>query len=189
MTGPPSVEEILRWGYDEEIRLAEKDQDHILHSMQYVPVLIKLVNDPNCPKDYFAFSILCDFTREMFLNRNEKEIRDLKKVRDRIVGGDNSEYVMKWADYVERLYEYFYTLKPVGKEKARRMAQDLLVGPSRVAGKLSGPRLYNDVWEFKLGGQVNEYLYINREDGSWTYSQFYPRNSRFKRLFRWFRVP
>jgi|GEM_PF-3586580 len=188
MSDPPSIEEIVKWGYDEEFHFAEQDEDLLLHSSEYVPVFIKLVNDPRCPKDYFSFSVLCEFTRDMFLNRNEKEIRDLKKVRDQTVKGKNSEYVKGWADYVERLYEYFYRLKPVDKVQAKNMAWDLLVGPSRV-GNPSRPRLYGNVWEVKLKTSIDEYLCIDKDDGTWAYSMFYPCVGKLKRVFGWFKAP
>ncbi len=189
MPDPPTVEEVVKWGYDEDFRLSEQDEDLLLHSTEYVPALIKLVDDPDCPKDYFAFSILCEFTREMFLKNNEKEMRDIIKIKEKTTKGkEPSEYVRKWADYVGRLHDYFYEFKPIDKERAARMARDLLVGIDRL-GQPSEPKLYGDTWQMCLETSAKEYLCIDRNDGTWRYSMFYPCVGRFKKLFGWVKIP
>lgn len=46
----PTIDEVREWGYDEDKLFLDQDEDLILHSPQYIPILIELACDDSSPK-------------------------------------------------------------------------------------------------------------------------------------------
>lgn len=54
----PTDDDVREWGYDEALFFMEQDEDLLLYGLYYVPVLLELAQDPACPKQHYALSIL-----------------------------------------------------------------------------------------------------------------------------------
>jgi len=72
----PTIEEVREWGYDEDRLFLDQDEDLILHSPQYIPILIELACDDSCPKKSYCFSIL-QYYSAIQLSHRTKELADI----------------------------------------------------------------------------------------------------------------
>lgn len=94
---PLNADAIRLWAYDEDIYLIQQDEDAVLWEWDFVPILLELATDPECPKADYAFSITDDFARCMIVHQ---EHRDLVEARKAIEWAEQktAPAILKWAE-------------------------------------------------------------------------------------------
>lgn len=164
----PTADDVRQWGYDEDLYLMEQDEDLLLYGTSYAPVLLELAEDDGCPKQYYALCILSQFTRESALSGNRSNLRHLQSIaKERSEIRDAG--VAEWRKYVNRLVEYDNQPCEVNEEKAKQMAQDLLLGVGRV-GQVEARRGEKvGEWHFALVTSITEHLHIDKGTGAYRY--------------------
>lgn len=165
----PTSSDIREWGYDEDLYFMEQDEDLLLYGLGYVPALLELAQDPACPKQDYALCILGQFARESALYRRSEQLQGLAKIVTSLQTRDPS--VQDWQNYVDRLLSYQATPFMVNEQKARMMAQDLLIGIGRVGQVEMAVGQPSDTWRFSLITSSHEQLSILKQTGVFTYQR------------------
>ena len=123
------------WGYDEELLLLDQDEDLLLYNFEFIPTLLELAGDDRCPKQDYAFCILCQFCREQVTRGGERGATALRAAWSAIpeptVGRPRA-----WHQFVGRLLGYTRPSGPVDEPSARRMAEELLLGIAGARGRI-----------------------------------------------------
>jgi hypothetical protein len=165
-------EDVREWGYDENMYFMEQDEDLLLYSPYYYPVLIELCLDEKCPKSNFAYSILVESSRGIVLGKNWHYIEKLKQV----IATKNSDWgkpLLDWVNYITRLLGYLQIPFVVSHSKALSMGRDLLVGFNSFNHKedvRETNRKLKSYWEIVFPGIYPKYLCINKRTGEFVYN-------------------
>ncbi len=171
----PTPQEVREWGYDKGLQFLEQDEDLIFYGQEYLRVLLELAADDKCPKQGYAFGILCDSCRESVLHRRRVEMQAIQQaLRSPPLGATQRHLVSEWAAYVGRLLEYATRSGPVDAPKALAMARDLLIGPAPRGAVVETGRDLASWWEFTHVTSITEYVYVNQMNGHFVYSRFWP---------------
>jgi hypothetical protein len=166
--------EVVRaWGYDETLILLEQDEDLLLYDMEFLPVLLELAGDDRCPKQDYAFFILCQFCREQITRGGERGIAAVRAAWSTIpepAGGCPAG----WHRYVGRLLRYAQPSGPVDKQVANRMAEELLLGVAGRVGKVVESNLGRPGWwRFTLRISGTEHVDVCEATGAFLYARYY----------------
>lgn len=163
---------ICEWAYDPDMFLMEQDEELILHDDELVPMTLPLMDDPHCPKGEIIFFTVCNYSREL-MTRIPQGREALSNLVSRI--SEPTEHSSrKWYEYATRLLSYLEPAGPVDEEKARVIAQDLLLNPGRV-GRLRRTKAPNQGWfRFTLQTSVAEHVDICAATGEFRYTPWYP---------------
>ena len=166
--------EVIRiWAYDDDLLLLEQDEDLLLYGVEFIPVLLELSGDDRCPKEVYAFSILCQFSREQVTRGGESGTAQLRAAWSLIaepLGGRPLE----WYRYVARLLAYSCRSGPVDKRHARCMAKELLLGISgRVGRVVENDQIRPGWWRFSLQTSVTEHVDVCASSGEFVYTPWY----------------
>jgi hypothetical protein len=166
--------EIIRaWGYDDDLILLEQDEDLLLYDVRYFPVLLELAGDARCPKQEYAFSILCDFSREHITRGGERGTAEVRAAW-RAIPEPTAGRPREWYQYVGRLLGYTQPPGPVDKPTARRIAEELLLGIAGRVGEFSEAESTRPGWwRFTLRTSVTEHVDICAASGAFTYVPYY----------------
>ena len=126
----PSPGTLRRWAYDENLLLDEQDEDLVLHSPEYLPILIPLADEPLCPKADYILSCL-DFYL-MFLALGDQDWQ-LEVINDAIAIAETTKRteLADWVALLKRRLAYRAGIGPVNRAIALTMGQDLLNGICR----------------------------------------------------------
>lgn len=167
----PTGDEIREWGYDVDLYLIEQDEDLILIGLDYVPVLLNLAEDPECPKQSYALSILEDFSRQAALYHKSNDLLGLKQILTSLQTTERS--IEKWQSYSHRLLNYQETPFAVDETRAWTMAQDLLGLSRAIEIEMATDWVQqSDTWYFSLIARQRECLSIDKQAGSYVYSRY-----------------
>ena len=169
----PTHDDVLEWGYDEDLYLMEQDEDLLLYGLYYVPALLELAKDPACPKQHYALCIIGQFTREAALHQRSDELHGLEQILNSFQASEPS--VEDWRNYVRRLLSYQQRPFSVDEQGAWEMAQDLLIGIGRVGQVKMDSDKQPNAWHFSLVTSVHEHLSITKQTGVCSYQRTYPR--------------
>ena len=169
----PSTEQIIEWGYDEEMYLIEQDEDLILHDAKYILVLIKLASDKDCPKQKYCEAILEYFTQQELLFRAENE---LKAIKDTIYTSNKlikTEWLKNWQMKFDYLYNIFRNPVELSVADCEKIANDLNVGDYSRRKVILNKTFENGILEFKVYyGSFRQFFYINPKSGNWKISKY-----------------
>lgn len=163
----PTDDDVREWGYDEALFFMEQDEDLLLYGLYYVPVLLELAQNPACPKQHYALSILGQSIRKIALHHRSDELRTLEQLLS-TTSLTRDPVIQDWAQYAHRLLAYQRHPFVVDESLAWSMAHDLLRGIGRV-GMITLSKTEPDAWHFVLVTSVREHLSINKHTGMYTY--------------------
>ena len=65
----PSLEQVRKWAYAENVYFTNQDEDLILHAARYAGTLLELASDSRCPKHDYCFSILNHYAQTLLARR------------------------------------------------------------------------------------------------------------------------
>lgn len=169
----PTEETLRRWAFDENILLADQDEDLVLGREEYLSVLIGLADDVSCPKADYILSCL-DFFLMFRILRGTKS--HLVAVREgaRLATLARTKKVIDWGRLQERRLAYREGTGSVSKDCALLMGQELLNGICRMAS-ISIVCETERTWEVELSVQPlhrhKERLSISKSSGRFTFSR------------------
>lgn len=122
------------------------------------------------PEAGLRLGILCQFSREQFTRGRPQHVDALRaawSATPRPAG----VYPAEWHDYVGRLLGYTEPSGPVDERAARRMADDLLIGPAgRVGEVMGGEPARPGWWRFTLRTSVTEHVDVSAATGAFEYT-------------------
>jgi hypothetical protein len=128
----PSPETLQRWAYDEKLFLEEQDEDLALGRRDFLPILIPLADDPNCPKADYILSSL-DFYLMFVALRGDESALDAIHEAIEIANQTTRPELAQWIKLLKRRLLYREGIGIVNREIALQMGRDLLNGLSREA--------------------------------------------------------
>lgn len=169
----PSEETLRRWAYDENILLADQDEDIVLGHRDYLPVLIPLADDPACPKADYILSSLDFYLMFVVLRGKESQLKEVSEAIRLAQAAEQTE-LHDWATLQERRLAYRQGAGPVSRERALTMGQDLLNGICR-QGEISIVSENRNSWIVQLSlapfHHHREYLNINKASGCFVFKR------------------
>lgn len=163
----PTDADVREWGYDDALYFMEQDEDLLLYGLSYVPILLELAQDPACPKQHYALSILGQSIRKIALHHRSDDLHRLEQILN-TTSLNHEPAVGDWEQYARRLLAYQCHPFAVDESLAWSMAHDLLLGIGRV-GTITRGTTYQDAWHFVLVTSIREYLSIDQHTGMYTY--------------------
>ncbi|WP_298867379.1 hypothetical protein [uncultured Gimesia sp.] len=168
----PSPEVIHRWAYDENLLLIDQDEDLILGNAEYVPMLLQLAREPDCPKNDYCLSIVYYCSQIYLLARDRQQCDAIFKCVDSDI--DTSPVTSKWAAAFRRAYHQLITPRALSHADAVSLAKWLLVGDYCHRSFIETGRIVDGFYEFKCYTEsYNGYLYINLGTGAWQQSIYH----------------
>ncbi len=160
---------VRAWGYDEDLILLDQDEDLLLYDFEFIPVLLELAGDDPCPKQDYAFCILCQFCREQVTRGGERGAAALRAAWS-AVPEPAAGRPRAWHQFVGRLLGHTRPSGPVDEPSARRMAEELLLGiAGRVGVVIEGPPLNPGWWRFTLRTSITEHVDVCEATGAFVY--------------------
>jgi hypothetical protein len=166
----PTIDEVREWGYDEDKLFLDQDEDLILHSTHYIPILIELARDHSCPKKDYCFSIL-QYYSTIQLSHRTKELTNIVSHLRQSSGTSNSDLESWRAKYLS-ISDLVSGPRPVTEKVAEEIAQFLTVGDfSRRDFKKLGILSSGFIEFLASTSSYKEYFYINPETSKWTVSR------------------
>jgi hypothetical protein len=159
------------WGYDDELFLLEQDEDLTLYDSAYFAVLLELAGDDDCPKQDYAFSILCQFCREQ-VTRGGSRCTTALKVAWEAIPEPPTGLPREWHQFVGRLLSYTQPNGPIDKEAARMRATELLLGITRRVGDVVDVESERPGWwRFSIRANNREYVDVCESNGVFSYAR------------------
>ena len=168
----PTPDDVRAWGYDDDLMFMSQDEDLLLYGTMYFPVLLELAGDENCRKGGYAFSILCEFSREQVTRGGTASTARLRAAWQSLPP-PFGRLPVEWHRYVGRLLAYTEPTGPVGHDAARRMAEELLLGESRVGTITESPPPIAGWWRFTLRTSFTEHIDVCEATGAFSYLRDY----------------
>lgn len=170
----PSEETIRRWAYDENIFLADQDEDLVLGGKGYFPILIALASDPHCPKAAYILSIMDFYTMFETLWRDKPTAIDVLESAIKLAKPSSDVKIRTWAELLERRVVYKEGIGAVDKTLALQMGQDLLNGICRTCD-ISIIEESTESWTVRLSVPPyhlhREFLHIDKKTGLFRFSR------------------
>lgn len=169
----PTLEQIQLWAFDTEMYFVEQDEDLALHQNEYIPKLLELASDINCPKAEYCLSILTNYSRLILANRQVEDVLvtldHLKKVQFEL-----SYQVRNWKNTFLFLADILLTPRPISPEEADKIGWRLTVGEF-CSREFKKSRMFNSgVVEYRAStSSYIEYLYINLQTSYWCRSRHF----------------
>ncbi|MGZ3864785.1 MAG: hypothetical protein ACXVPN_16045 [Bacteroidia bacterium] len=166
----PTIDEVREWGYDEDKSFLDQDEDLILHSPLYIPILIELASDMNCPKTDYCFSIL-QYYSAIQLSHRTKELADIvSHLRQSSV--TSSRDLENWRTKYISISDLVSNPKRLSEKEAEEIAYFLTVGDFSTRDFKKLGTLESGVIEFVASTiSYKEYFYIHLETSKWTVSR------------------
>ena len=169
----PSEETLRRWAFDNNIFLADQDEDLLLGHRDYFSTLIPLADDPTCPKSDYILSCLDFHLMFIVLRGNETHLTELPEAI-RLADASTQAKLHEWASLLRRRLAYRQGIGPVDREKALEMGRELLNGICRQS-EISIVSESADTWTVQLSvpplHRHKEFLRINKQSGNFVFSR------------------
>lgn len=170
----PTIEEVRTWGFTENLYFIEQDEDLVLHSTEYIPILIELSSNENCLKKDYCHSTLTHYTQLQLALRN---LEELQKINTHI-----KEYtqpitykVKKWKDSFLFLYDLIICPREITIEQSEEIAFTLTVGDYCLRNFKKLRVLDSGFVEYLAStNSYQEYFYINPKTSFWKSSKHFP---------------
>jgi len=170
----PTIDEVRRWGYDENMYFIEQDEDLALHSAEYVSILMELSSDVNCPKNMYCLSILTHFSQIQLANRELSVIEDIFHHVNRYLK-TISILVEKWKFDFLQLRELIIEPRSITEEQSDAIAFMLTVGDYNHREFKKLRILPSGFIEYLAStSSYKEYFYINPHTSFWKPSRYFP---------------
>jgi hypothetical protein len=170
--GDPSCEVVRRWGYDENLHFIEQDEDLVLHDAKYVPVLIELAADANCPKNDYTLSILSYFSQLTVLFKLADTANEI--AAHIAASPHRSEPRLdKWIEYFRSIYDRLLHPCSMMDSDMESFAKQLLNGQYAHRRFERTGRVVDGFHEFTCyTDSYRGYVYIDPNTGRWQQSRY-----------------
>ena len=168
----PSCELVRQWGYDENLYFIEQDEDLVLHDEKYVPVLIELAADANCPKNDDALSILSYFSQLTLLFK-QNVIAD--QIAEHIATSPyrSDPRIAAWINYYGCIYDRLARPSAISDAAMVTFAKQLLNGQYAYRQFERTGHVLDGFHEFTCYTRsYRGYVYINPNTGRWQQSRY-----------------
>ncbi|GGB14537.1 hypothetical protein [Puia dinghuensis] len=170
----PTIEEVRRWGYEEDMYFIEQDEDLVLHSAEYISILMELSSDANCPKNMYCLSILTHFSQIQLANRKLSMIEDIYHHVNQYIK-TTSIPVEKWKFDFLQLRELIIDPRSITEEQSDAIAFKLTVGDYNHREFKKLRILPSGFIEYLAStSSYKEYFYINPHTSFWKSSRYFP---------------
>jgi hypothetical protein len=177
----PPVQKVREWAFDKDMTLIEVDEDLVLHDLSYVPLLVELASNKDCPKNDYCFSILSHFVQENLVSRNTAVLNEIRKIITEYKG-PLSTRSQEWKIMFLRVIDLMDLPQEITELEASQIAYFLLVGDhSKRDFKVLGVPEKGIIEYSASTVSYMQYLYIELETSYWT-SSLYSRLSEIPRL-------
>jgi hypothetical protein len=167
----PTFDQVREWAYSPNMRLTAQDEEAIVSHINYIPLLIELAADPQCPKRTYLLAIVDGYV--VGIQRNGYD-RQLLKQCQLQAAQTTAPDLQTWAQDLAYLAEYLDGQDSVTLETAREITRIVLTGryrPSLVVKELA----LTDWWQFTTSFPDNGYeidkLYICQISGALVWSR------------------
>lgn len=169
--GEITPELLLEWAYDENAIFMSQDEDLLLHDIELLPHIIKLIADLNCPKREYLVGIISYYTTLNFRHKRTTELnltREIISHNKSIIAGNLS--LESWAKYVQDSFELITNNKNITKVIAEKYGWAILKGPNGYADLTPAKLIDDSTWEIiYLAPSVKPYIHINIKSGEYKY--------------------
>jgi hypothetical protein len=170
----PSPEQLRAWGYDDDLYLTSQDEDLLLHDVAYLPILLELASDPDCPKQYYAASIAYTYSQLCVLHKRQAEVEAICAIVEAAPPGADP-LVREWRDDVRWIADRLRQPRALSADEVERLAWVLLVGRYCTRDLARTGRVLEGYDEFLAStASFRAYLYIDARSGDWQYAHFSP---------------
>ena len=169
----PTDDDLREWGYDLSRCFMEQDEDLIILNCCYLPVLLELADDPDCPKGGDVQGMVMDWARCAALRTDDGLVRAIKRAADAAAADGAATLALR--TFVQRLVDWRVTPVATDEARALAMARDLLEWPDRESRLLLHERDGPD-WHIRMARLFEgvesdaEDLWINAATGRCRYA-------------------
>ncbi|MFN6128450.1 MAG: hypothetical protein ACK6DC_24005 [Planctomycetota bacterium] len=171
------TEELIRtWAFDPDLLLLEQDEDLLLCDEPLVPCLLELADNNDCPKNFYIYATLCQYSREL-MTRGKQHGREMLR---RIVSTAETKghRGRQWLEYSARLIAHLDRNSLTDSKTADQIAHDLLIGIAGRFGDLENLSNANEsCYRYRLKTSVEENLTIEKSTGQFAYTPWYDENA------------
>lgn len=171
----PSVtqESIRLWAYDPELYFRSIKEEELLQQTEWLPLLIELAGDGNCPKQKKIEDIIEGLIQQSFLEREASTLQQIQQ----ILANSRQALTTEWLILILVTFTYIYGIfqqpQRLTEAACDKIAKELLQGsqPKKNYEKEEnledGTRVYSTALE-----ALKKYLYINPYTGEWRTSKY-----------------
>lgn len=172
------TEELIRiWAYDPDLLLLDQDEDLLLCDETLVPCLLELADDNDCPKKFYIYSTLCQYSRELVTRGKQAGREMLRRIITAAIPSGNRSH--QWFDYSSRLIAHLDRISTTDAKAADQIAHDLLLGIAGRFGDIQNLSMpHEHFFRYRLKTSVEENLTIDKSTGQFTYTPWYDETSK-----------
>ena len=153
----------------------EQDEDLILHQPHYIPILIELAADENCPKQKFCEAILEYYIQQQLLYRRIDSVKQILKRTKEAKKIIQSEWLKKWYDNLLKNTTLLQSPRTLSIDECEELAYALSIGDYCKRHFLKSRTLPNGTIEFLASTtSFKLFFYINPTNGNWGKSTNHP---------------
>jgi len=166
----PTNEDIRQWAHDDNLLFTEQDEDLILYSTSYLPILVELACTSDCSKSDYCLSILSNYSKELLCSRNLVSIQ-------KIINSINESRINPTVEFLtwRKQFDFCKSLldnpRKIDLNECDNLAHFLLSGDVDLANVKKLGEIRPDVIEYAKSGTYQDYLYIDLSTGSWQFSK------------------
>lgn len=167
------TEELIRiWAFDPDLLLLEQDEDLLLHDEPLVPCLLQLADDNNCPKNFYIYSTLCQYSRELVTRGKQHGFEKIRRIVSMAI--PNGHRSRQWFEYSSRLISHLDRNSVTDEKTADQIAHDLLIGIAGRFGDIQNLSIpHEHLFHYRLNTSVEENLTIDKTTGQFSYIPWY----------------
>ena len=144
----PTEAVVNRWAYDEQVALTDQDEELAFYMPHYIPILMRLADDPLCPKADYILEILDGYLKELSLSRDSESLETVREAVE-IAAGSQSEQVHHLGKRALRRLNLLSRSGPVNEALAREMGE-LILDCAFGAGTVSVSSESSTHWDVRL---------------------------------------
>ncbi|MFK7798327.1 MAG: hypothetical protein AB8E82_12820 [Aureispira sp.] len=171
----PSVsqESIRLWAYDLECYFQSTNDGEILQALEWLPLLLELAADANCPKQQQIEHIIEAFVQNAFL---KKEAATLEGIQA-ILSQQQALLKSQWLILMMVSFNYIYSIlkqpQRITEAACDKIAKELLQGSNNNKSFVKEEPLQDGTAVYATAlEKLKQYLYISPETGLWKTSKY-----------------
>ncbi len=171
----PSVtqESIRLWANDTELYFKAFGEEALLQQIEWLPLLIQLAAQPDCPRQLTIQSIIEGFIQQAFLNREAETLKAIQQVLEQ----ERQHLTTQWLILLMVTFSYIHGIFNVPQRitdaACDKIAKELLQGSQSTVSfakedpLADGTHVYNTALE-----GLKQYFYIYPYTGEWKTSKY-----------------
>jgi hypothetical protein len=171
----PSVsqESIRLWAYDLECYFQSTNDGEILQELEWLPLLLELAADSNCPKQQQIEYIIEGFIQNAFLKKEEATLQGIQAILLQRQALLKSQWLILMMVSFNYIYSILQQPQRITSAACDKIAQELLQGSNtnksfeKEEPLKDGTAVYATALE-----SLKQYLYISPETGQWKTSKY-----------------